>query len=93
MSARMSDSARLKREHTPRGRENTVKTSAAERAAHALSSAGTLTPGQSVTYSFDFLSTLNTATFDIYATGNVLNGTPNTTSNTATGSPNSPTSR
>ena len=55
-------------------------------AARVLSSAGTLKPGQSVSYSFDFSAGSNTATFDIYATGNVLGGVPQTTSNTASAS-------
>lgn len=42
-----------------------------------------LTPGQKVTYSFQFASSLNTATFDIFATGNLLGGVPQTTSNLA----------
>ena len=43
--------------------------------------AGTLLPGQTVSYSFQFTSGQNTATFDIYATGNVVANVPQTTSN------------
>ncbi len=51
-----------------------------------LGSAGTLLPGQTVSYSFQFTSSLSTATFDIYATGNLVGGVPQTTSNHASAS-------
>lgn len=49
--------------------------------ARALSPNASLSPGQSVSYSFQFATGQNTATFDIFATGNPLNGVPQTTSN------------
>jgi hypothetical protein len=50
-------------------------------AARALTSAGTMTPGQTRSYSFQFVAGGNQSTFDVYATGNVLGGVPQTTSN------------
>ena len=52
-------------------------------AARALAPTAVITPGQIVTYSFQFASSQNSATFDIFATGNPVNGIPQTTSNHA----------
>lgn len=51
--------------------------------ARSLAPTALITPGQSVTYSFQFASGQNTATFDIFATGNPFNNVPQTTSNHA----------
>lgn len=53
-------------------------------AARSLTPTALILPGQKVTYSFQYVSGVPTATFDIFATGNPLNNVPQTTSNVAT---------
>jgi hypothetical protein len=52
--------------------------------ARSLTATSRILPGQKITYSFQYVSGVSTATFDIFAIGNPLNNVPQTTSNHVT---------